>query len=769
MGQMCGTAAEDLDAHFASCPRCLAAADEMEVNDRLIEDLATTPASLAMVEPHLIQAIAHGLTQRTSADDTAFEGQTLGALVDSSVDKDRAACLAALERPQSKDDLACFGKYRLRAFIGAGGTGLVFAAVDTDLSRVVAVKFLRPSCATVAKHRKRFLRGARAMASVRHEHVLGIHEVGSWKDLPFVVMPHLQGESLQTRLERVDRLTPQAALEMVRQIAMGLAAIDRVSLVHRDIKPDNIWLETPTDRVQIIDFGIASDPESDAEITSPMETMGTPRYMAPEQIVSKHVDHRSDLFSLGSMLYRMLTGRPAFGGSTAFECMVSVTKDSLPPPHLYDRTIPKSLSRIVKRLCEKRPQDRFQSADQLLAALDRIDRTKPPRSFPLWSLAAGAMALLLLTIISLKIKDRDGNETTIRIDSERVAGVEIGLSDATAVLSKPHAEPIANDNPQWNEQEIAAWIRQRGGSVIVYLEQSPSGEIRRVRASEALPPGPFRILGVDSAGQFFDQAYLDRVLQLKYLVSLAINANRNFTDRQLNAIATIKSLKLLHITLQRSDRSPISDDGIQSLTALKKLQTLRMNAPQITNEGIQSVSQLQRLSYFGNEIPLVTDEGLQQLNDLPHLSFLHLLDARQITGQGIAFLKNYPGLQELEITESQLQGDDLRPLSQLRHVHSLTLTNCGIDDAGLAHLAEWKELHSLVLDGTNVSGKGMGQLTCHDSLLQLSLASTPIADESVDTLVQFPNLQRLNVQGSGISSRGIARLRSELPNCRILH
>ncbi len=195
--------------------------------------------------------------------------------------------------------------------IGRGAFGTVLRAFDEKLHRVVAIKVMAPELAGTSPARRRFLREAQASAAVRHEHVVGIHAVEE-KPLPYIVMDYIPGETLQKRLDESGPLNVHTVLMLGRQIAEGLAAAHSINLIHRDIKPSNILLETSVlDRIKITDFGLARAAD-DASLTQSGMIAGTPMYMAPEQALGKKLDQRADLFSFGSVLYQMVSGRPPF-------------------------------------------------------------------------------------------------------------------------------------------------------------------------------------------------------------------------------------------------------------------------------------------------------------------------------------------------------------------------------------------------------------------------------------------------------------------------
>ena len=239
-----------------------------------------------------------------------------------------------LDPPAEPGDLGRFGPYRVQGVIGRGGMGVVLRAFDTSLHRLVAIKVLAPELAANASARRRFLREARAAASVVHDHVVTIHAVDEAKGLPYLVMRLVEGKSLQDRLDREGPLGLAEILRIGRQAAQGLAAAHAQGLVHRDIKPSNILLENGVERVKITDFGLARAVD-DASLTQSGVVAGTPQYMAPEQARAEAVDHRADLFSLGSVMYAMCTGVPPFRAASALAVLRRVADDT-PRPNRED-------------------------------------------------------------------------------------------------------------------------------------------------------------------------------------------------------------------------------------------------------------------------------------------------------------------------------------------------------------------------------------------------------------------------------------------------
>jgi hypothetical protein len=273
-------------------------------------------------------------------------------------------------RPTDRPDLlGTLGDYEVQEVIGQGGMGVVLKAYEPALHRLVAIKVLAPALAGSATARQRFSREAKAAAAVCHDHVVPVHGIRETDGLPYLVMQYVAGESLQARL---DRTGPLEVLEVVRigmQTAAGLAAAHAQGLIHRDVKPANLLLENGLAKVKITDFGLARMAD-DVGLTQSGVVAGTPEFMAPEQARGEVVDHRADLFSLGSVLYACCTGSPPFRGSTALAVLRRVSEEEPKPIRSVNPEVPAWLEALVARLMAKDPAQRFQSAAEVAALLE---------------------------------------------------------------------------------------------------------------------------------------------------------------------------------------------------------------------------------------------------------------------------------------------------------------------------------------------------------------------------------------------------------------
>jgi urea transport system substrate-binding protein len=311
---------------------------------------------------------------------------------------------AFLTPAQSPQELGWLGAYRIRGVLGEGGMGVVFDAEDSQLRRRVALKILKPELAPTPSLRERFLQEARAVAALPSDHVVAIYHVGSEGEVPYLAMQYLHGEALEECLQREGRLPAAEAARIGSEIALGLAAAHEAGLIHRDIKPGNIWLETlaeprplgsgtvaaPT-RVKLLDFGLARVAGGVSTLTASGAIVGTPHYLAPEQARGQTLDHRCDLFALGCVLYRSLTGVMPFDGPDLLGLLSSLAVDEPRPIRDFAPDTPAELVDLIRQLLSKSPSQRPATAREVAERLRVFERpTSAPalRSPPAHSLPA---------------------------------------------------------------------------------------------------------------------------------------------------------------------------------------------------------------------------------------------------------------------------------------------------------------------------------------------------------------------------------------------
>ncbi len=357
--------AESLRRHLGQCSRCREILTAFEAEDSAPsgDPAASPPADLV--------GTVRNAPPPPLPPTIACPAPTSPPLVKVTADSTEQL-IGLLPPAQEEDALGRLGPYRLLRVLGSGATGVVFLAEDVQLGRPAALKVMKPVSDDSDLARQRFLREARAAALLDHDHVVPIYQIGEDRGLPFLAMKLLQGETLGDRLEREGQLLIHEVLRIGREVALGLAAAHDKGLVHRDVKPANIFLEGPDARVKLVDFGLARGGE-DAQLTRTGTVLGTPAYMSPEQARGARADHRSDLFSLGGVLYRMCAGRTPFKADDTMGMLLALTHDDPPPVRALNSDVPEPLAGLIARLLAKRPEGRPQSAAAVADLLEAIE------------------------------------------------------------------------------------------------------------------------------------------------------------------------------------------------------------------------------------------------------------------------------------------------------------------------------------------------------------------------------------------------------------
>jgi tetratricopeptide (TPR) repeat protein len=373
------------------------------------------------------------------------------------------------------------GRYEILGPIGAGGMGEVWRARDTELDREVAVKVLPESFASDENRLERFQREARALAALSHPNLLEIYDVGSTNGIHYAVTELLEGDTLRERITPTGLPWPKVTA-IGAAVADGLAAAHGRGIIHRDIKPENLFI-TADGRVKILDFGLAAvhgetSPDArTATITEAGTVMGTPGYMAPEQVKGQPADARSDIFSLGCVIYEMASGHRAFGGDTGAEVIAAILKDEPPQLSSSGAAVPVDLERAVHRCLEKRPEARFQSAADLAYSLKSVGLSGAApvmatpgsgvgapveKKFSLAQIGTAAVLVILAAIVVWRVLipggDQPPAEPAIDLDPNRIAVVPFTNRTGDASLDNLAgltADRLTQGLADLNEIEVA--------------------------------------------------------------------------------------------------------------------------------------------------------------------------------------------------------------------------------------------------------------------------------------------------------------------------
>jgi serine/threonine-protein kinase len=291
------------------------------------------------------------------------------AALNSKNTKNKKGLETKMETPEDQ-----VGTCRIIGEIGSGGMSVVYRAIQESLRRTVAVKTLRPSAANEPQLAQRFEREALSIAALQHENIINVHDFINRNGQLYIIMEHVEGIDLYDLLDRSGHLPVDVAAIIAMQVGRALDYAHYRGIVHRDIKPANVMI-SHQGGVKLMDFGIARD-ESFADLTETGTGVGTPSYMSPEQILGDRIDFRSDLFSLGILLYQMVTGRKPFVEDERKSVMHKIRLEPAEDPRRTNPDVPRELVRIIETCMKKRPADRFRSTQELVLALERFLGTR---------------------------------------------------------------------------------------------------------------------------------------------------------------------------------------------------------------------------------------------------------------------------------------------------------------------------------------------------------------------------------------------------------
>ncbi len=477
--------------HLQQCPTCIARVRCQASGDvlvRLIEQAAseTIADDLDLTDEEtaaLIERILPQLNRPESGGTAAGRHKTARPLPDNEKIEgergDHQDIKDWLQPATSDPFIGSLGGFDVLGVIGSGGMGIVLSARDVKLQRDVAIKVLRPELAGRASSRERFLREGRAMAAFQHPHVVQVLQVGESEchmrdgpSLPWMVMPRLEGESLEQRLRDDAPLANLEIAKIGREVAAALKAANARSMIHRDIKPSNIWLErTPESNaesgesadvhgpwhVKVLDFGLAAEPGQPL-LTAPELILGTPGYMSPEQARGEQLDARSDLFSLGCVLFECACGQAPFARSTVTATLLAVVGHAPPRPLDLNPQLDLVLSKTIERLLRKKPQQRFASAQAVLQALQECGHsTAGGKKLALGS--GGVRFVVGLAVMVVVVAGVYFAAMTMRSTSSKShsPAVEAGLPKTPAAVER-------NRTHSWDSPE-SIFISFQGGTL----------------------------------------------------------------------------------------------------------------------------------------------------------------------------------------------------------------------------------------------------------------------------------------------------------------
>ncbi len=844
LNQLPDATARMIQQHVDRCPKCRSALEECVTSDDILDVVrarrrhASEPTKTIYLP---VEWIRGAVLTWIRAHDSTQSGEN--ALPVSTADIRRL-----LDPPQLPGEIGRIADFRVFRVLGVGGMAVVVEAEDSRLKRRVALKLMHPAVAAKPGGLDRFLREAQSAAALKHEHVVTIYQVGMHGQTPFIALELLHGESLEEHLLRNGRPSLDDVIRIGREIALGLRAAHVEGLLHRDIKPANIWLEQPETRVRddasrnedrdsgpatetseagpptngqhhagkvkILDFGCAKIWTGDSGATQLGLLIGTPSYMAPEQLTGKPVDPRADLFSLGCVLYRMAGCKRPFGGDDLLSVVRALALDEPAPLTDLNPHVPQRLSDLVGKLLSKSPDDRPATAQAVLDELQLIEqehssqRAAESVTLPLratntaaggrrkknWLLGAAIGFGLVLPFVYYLFGAQliriatDKGQIVLEIDDPSI-GITVKEHQVVLHDGKGHAEITLSAGDHQLEVTVKQpsgdakfsteqFTLHRGGKKVIEVREelaqaarAQNAPAKNAPASAAtaprLPPSASTAADAHappvtpSPGS--DRSAAQWALSAGGTITVRLGHDGQPLEIKPGQPLPATDFELTHVRLRDC---PVTDAGLEHLRGLTHFAELILNGAPVTNAGVQCLLDLTEIENLALTNTSVTDDALQDLQKLPKLERLWL-DATQVGDAGLKHVAGLKKLTLLDLNATRVTDAGLRQLAGLQGLTQLSLRATRVTDAGLVNIRGLTHLSALSLSQLPLTDAGLAHLQGLSQLRSLYLSETRVTDAGLAQLKDLDELDTLFLDDTSITSNGLASL-GELKNLKML-
>ena len=599
------------------------------------------------------------------------------------------------------------GKYRVEAHVGSGGMSVVYKARDQVLGRDVAIKMLSSSRVSDEKSVRRFHQEGTAVGRLNHQNIVSVFDVGLTESgEPFLVMDFASGKMLTELVSFSGRCSLERALHLIDEVLDALIHAHEKGVVHRDLKPSNIIVSNPgetNETVRVFDFGIAKlmtgDEATNSELTQTGEIFGSPLYMSPEQCLGKTLDGRSDIYSVGCILFELLVGHPPHRAETSVETIIKHVQE--PTPSLSEscplEKFSPSLEQLVQKALAKDPSDRFQSAREMKQAIAAMNETSghtqkseahnaklfgifdnDPISIGLVA-GTGALVIVLLTSLSLSLMSSPEQNKPIR--AELSSGTMRYAVDEAQLRTERENKLIAKEDTFYPITDGIARLSYQDitDGVVGRLTNTPNvNKVKfdycKIAVSAAILDFLSRMTAreLDITGSKFDLEFLRAVARMQYLRILVVNNLKPpLTEQQMEIICDAP--KLAELSLIASVKT---DDAFKPLANLKFLNKLDISNCRFTAKAVESVCQCAALSDLSMAD---TDLHAGELKMLSALSKLSVLDVSKnpLDDSALNEFRSFQSLENLTLNDCKISDAGLMKLTRVKNLKNLHLINCG--------------------------------------------------------------------------------------------
>ncbi|WP_439630071.1 protein kinase domain-containing protein [Gemmata sp.] len=694
---------------------------------------------------------------------------------------------------------ARFGEYVLLGELGRGGMGAVYRAEDPRLKREVALKVMLPQFAAHDQARARFVREARAQARVEHDHVAAILHIGDHQGLPFIVMPLLKGMTLHAALRANPRPPLAEVIRIGREVAEGLAAAHEKGLVHRDIKPANVWLEGKKLRVKILDFGLARAADTDATdatdgpVTREGAVVGTPAYMSPEQGRGLPVDGRTDLWSLGVVLYQMTTGELPFRGANTLAILTALAIDHPPPPAHRNPAVPQHLSDFVVRLLAKDPAYRPPTAEAAAEELRAIEAG-----------LVNAVRVIPLDAPPPIVLAQDGQDPFAELDATEASTA----ASAHSVGAVPEATPVRAAAAK-RRGGFPVWALVGGvllavagviGFVASQMGKKPEPEVAKEEPAPPQRSGPKKDSTPPAAGGA-DRAAIEAIHPFAHLTLLlpsregqnfgpgdalpdgplevaGISAASNhamppdFAALSLKAIAGQKSFTGFYDAYQLTEWTEAEFARLAELPCRTTLTQFRTGL-HLTPKSAETLKRFPNVTGLGLLAGAADDAVLGNLKDVSqrqqYLVVRDLGKSGRVTGAGWAAVAGQDCGEMVLVKPVGMNRAACEAIARMPKLTALTIDGGALDAGMLEALSKCPNLGSLNLTRTAVAAGAGKHFADFRSITQLlcTFCGPGLTDDDAPHFASMKTLRSLSLNGTGVTEAGGKLLSAALPRCHI--